>query len=47
MFGGDPDKNYKKDPLITSRDVVRPVTLSGASNAAVAAVTFELVMEKA
>ena len=47
VFGGDPDKNYTKDPLITSRDVVRPVTLSGAPNAAVAAVTFELVLEKA
>jgi protocatechuate 3,4-dioxygenase beta subunit len=47
VFAGNPDKHYKKDPLITSRDVVRPVTMTGAPTAAVAAVTFELVMEKA
>ncbi len=47
VFGGDPDKNYRKDPLITSRDVVRPVAMSGTPDAPVAAVTFELVLEKA
>ena len=27
VFDGNPDKNYSKDPLITSRTLVRPVTL--------------------
>jgi len=47
VFGGDPDKNYAKDPLITSRTLVRPVTLTGKPESATAAVEFELVMEKA
>ena len=47
VFSGDPDKNYSKDPLITSRTLVRPVTLSGKPDAAAASVDFELVLEKA
>jgi protocatechuate 3,4-dioxygenase beta subunit len=47
VFGGDPDKNFSKDPLITSRTLVRPVTLSGKPEAATASVAFELVMERA
>jgi protocatechuate 3,4-dioxygenase beta subunit len=47
VFDGDPDRNYKKDPLITSRTLVRPVTLGGKPEAATASVEFELVMEKA
>jgi protocatechuate 3,4-dioxygenase beta subunit len=47
VFEGDPDKNFTKDPLITSRDLVRPVVLDGAPGSAVARVTFELVLEKA
>ena len=47
MFEGNPDKNYSKDPLITSRTLVRPVTLTGQPGAATAAVDFELVLEKA
>ena len=47
VFSGDPDKNYSKDPLITSRTLVRPVTLSGKPDAASASVDFELVLEKA
>ena len=47
VFGGDPDKNYSKDPLITSRTLVRPVTLAGQPESATASVEFELVMEKA
>jgi hydroxyquinol 1,2-dioxygenase len=46
VFAGDPDKNYTKDPLITSRTLVRPVTLSGKPEAPVASVEFELVLEK-
>jgi len=47
VFEGNPDKNYRKDPLITSRDLVRPVTLDGNPASAIARVAFELVLEKA
>jgi protocatechuate 3,4-dioxygenase beta subunit len=47
VFGGDPDRNYSKDPLITSRTLVRPVTLAGKPETPTASVEFELVMEKA
>jgi protocatechuate 3,4-dioxygenase beta subunit len=46
-FEGDPAKNFRKDPLITSRELVRPVTLAGTTAAPVSKVTFELVLEKA
>jgi catechol 1,2-dioxygenase len=47
VFEGDPDRHFTKDPLITSRTLVRPVTLSGQPEAARASVEFELVLEKA
>jgi protocatechuate 3,4-dioxygenase beta subunit len=47
VFGGDPAKNYSKDPLISSRTLVRPVTLAGKPDSPIASVDFELVMEKA
>jgi protocatechuate 3,4-dioxygenase beta subunit len=47
VFEGNPDANYRKDPLITSRTLVRPVTLTGTPGAAIAAVVFDLVVEKA
>ena len=46
-FAGNPDRNFVKDPLITSRTLIRPVVLSGKPQAANAAVAFELVLEKA
>ena len=46
-FEGDPDRHYKKDPLITSRSLVRPVTLAGRPDAPLGSVEFELVLEKA
>jgi protocatechuate 3,4-dioxygenase beta subunit len=46
-FEGNPDANYSKDPLITSRTLVRPVVLTGQPGSALAAVEFELVLEKA
>lgn len=45
VFDGDPDKNYTRDPLVTSRELVRPVTLVGDPKDIHAAVRFELVME--
>jgi protocatechuate 3,4-dioxygenase beta subunit len=47
VFGGDPDTNYTKDPLITSRTLVRPVTLAGTPDSPAASVDFELVLQKA
>lgn len=47
VFEGNPDLNFKKDPLITSRTLVRPVKMSGTPDASVASVEFELVMAKA
>jgi protocatechuate 3,4-dioxygenase beta subunit len=47
VFEGDPDKNYTKDPLITSRELVRPVMLKGDPQAMLASVNFEVVLEQA
>ena len=45
VFDGDPEKNYTRDPLITSRELVRPVMIKGDPKDIVAAVNFDLVME--
>ena len=45
VFEGDPDKNYTRDQLITSRELIRPVTLVGDPKDIHAAVRFELVLE--
>lgn len=45
VFEGDPGKNFVRDPLITSRGLVRPVTLVGDPKDIHAAVKFELVLE--
>src|SRR5437588_325744 len=47
VFEGDPDRNFTRDPLITGRALVRPVTMSGAPQAVAANVTFDLVLETA
>jgi protocatechuate 3,4-dioxygenase beta subunit len=47
VFAGDPDRNYTRDPLVLSRELVRPVTLSGDPKAVQANVTFEVVLERA
>jgi len=46
-FDGDPDRNYRKDPLVTSRDLVRPVSLSADGAEARARVRFEVCLERA
>jgi protocatechuate 3,4-dioxygenase beta subunit len=47
VFAGDPEKNYTKDPLITARELVRPVTLKVEDAQGLsAAVNFELVLER-
>lgn len=45
VFDGNPDKNYTRDPLITSRELVRPVVIKGDPKQMIAAVNFDLVME--
>jgi protocatechuate 3,4-dioxygenase beta subunit len=45
-FEGDPDRNYSRDPLIMSRELVRPVMLTGDPKAVQAMVTFEVVLER-
>ncbi len=47
VFEGDPDKNFRKDPLLTSRELVRPVELFGDPKSVHAAVRFEICLERA
>jgi len=46
VFEGNPDKNFTRDPLITSRDLVRPVIIKGEPKQIIASVSFDLVMER-
>ena len=46
-FEGNPDKNYVKDPIVRSRELIRPVTIAGDPGAPRAIVTFEIVLERA
>jgi protocatechuate 3,4-dioxygenase beta subunit len=45
VFEGDPDKNYTRDGLIWSRELVRPVMLKGDPKDVNAVVNFEVVLE--
>jgi protocatechuate 3,4-dioxygenase beta subunit len=46
VFKGDPDKNFHVDPLCTSRELVRPVLLTGDPKDIEAKVTFDICLEK-
>jgi len=46
VFEGDPDRNFTRDPLIYSRELVRPVTLIGDPKDIHAAVAFDIVLER-
>jgi protocatechuate 3,4-dioxygenase beta subunit len=46
VFEGDPARNFSKDPLVQSAELVRPVTMTANAGASVAAVTFEIVLER-
>ena len=46
VFEGDPGRNYARDPLVISPELVRPVTLSGDPKSIQANVTFDLVLER-
>lgn len=45
-FEGDPDRFYKKDPVIRSRELIRPVLLYDIEGSTHASVTFDLRVEK-
>ena len=45
-FSGDPDKNYGKDPILKSRELIRPVEIAGDPGAPRSRVSFELVLER-
>jgi len=44
-FEGDPDRNYTRDPIVMSRELVRPVTLAGDPDVIHAHVDFDVVLE--
>jgi len=46
VFEGDPVKNYARDPLIQTPELIRPVTLAGEPNEVHAKVQFELCLER-
>jgi catechol 1,2-dioxygenase len=46
VFDGNPDKNYTRDPLITSRELVRPVMIKSDGKQLLAEVNFDIVMER-
>ena len=45
VFAGDPAKNYRRDPLIQTPELIRPVMLTGDPNEVHAKVQFELCLE--
>jgi protocatechuate 3,4-dioxygenase beta subunit len=47
VFDGDPDRNFTRDPLIHSRELVRPVILTGDPKDIKATVRFDLCLERA
>jgi protocatechuate 3,4-dioxygenase beta subunit len=46
VFEGDPQKNYVRDPLIKTPELIRPVLLAGDPQAIRAEVRFELCLER-
>lgn len=46
VFEGDPVKNYARDPLLQTPELVRPVVLTGDPNEVYALVRFDLVLER-
>jgi protocatechuate 3,4-dioxygenase beta subunit len=45
VFEGDPDRNYRKDPLLQTRELIRPVSVFADPHSIHAAVLFEIVLE--
>jgi protocatechuate 3,4-dioxygenase beta subunit len=47
VFEGDPARNFMRDPVIETAELIRPVTLTGDPKDVHAAVRFELVLARA
>ena len=47
FFDGDPDKNFKKRNIVSSRELIRPVSLYEGPGPARAAIQFDICLEKA
>jgi hypothetical protein len=45
-FEGDPQRNYARDPLLQTPELIRPVVLTGEPNELHAKVRFELYVER-
>jgi protocatechuate 3,4-dioxygenase beta subunit len=45
-FEGDPQKNFSRDPVIRTPELIRPVLLTGEPEAIHAEVRFELCLER-
>ncbi len=46
VFEGDPAKNYSRDPVLQTPELIRPVMLAGDPNEVHAKVQFELCIER-
>jgi protocatechuate 3,4-dioxygenase beta subunit len=46
VFDGDPAKNYSRDPLLQTPELIRPVILTGDPSEVHAKVRFELCLER-
>jgi protocatechuate 3,4-dioxygenase beta subunit len=47
VFEGDPERNYSKDPVLESRELIRPVRVFADPESIHAAVQFEITLEPA
>jgi len=47
VFGGNPEKNFARDPVIPTPELIRPVTLFETPGDIHAQVVFELCLERA
>jgi protocatechuate 3,4-dioxygenase beta subunit len=46
VFEGDPQKNFRKDPLVRDPELIRPVAIVDENKVARAIVRFDLRLEK-
>jgi protocatechuate 3,4-dioxygenase beta subunit len=46
VFEGNPDQNFVKDPLVESRELIRPVMLLAGKGPVQAAVQFDICLER-
>ena len=46
FFAGDPAKNFRKRNMVDHRELVRPVTLLAEGATTLAAIAFDIVLER-